>query len=45
MLIDGTDRKASGCQLGGCGQTGDSAADDENVQEFDGVYDDTEPGL
>ena len=41
MLIDTTNSQATGCQLGGCGQARNSAADDENVEDFDGVYDDT----
>jgi hypothetical protein len=42
MLIDGTNGQA------GCGefcrrcQAGDTAADDENVEDFDRLYDDTE---
>jgi hypothetical protein len=40
MLIDATNSQATGCQLGGRGQARDSAADDENVEDFDGLYDD-----
>lgn len=42
MLIDGTNGQA------GCGefcrrcQAGDTAADDQNVEDFDRLYDDTE---
>jgi hypothetical protein len=42
MLIDGTDGQAGCSKFCRGGQASDTAADDENVEDFDRLYDDTE---